>query len=310
MSSPKPTSWSRLIRFIATEDSKEHYGQPLDGDQDVGLCYSSGKVIKVRKLIGNGPLDPLSKLSEDQVLTVKQLLSPLSPNEVGAIRALGANYAQGDEDLREAKSKRPIIPILFHKPPKALSGPGQPILVPKLVENEADYEVELVVVISKDCKDVPPERALDYVLGYTLSNDVSARKRMFSVHQWGLGKGFDGWLPIGPVLVSSSHRQGLRDPDNVDLRTKINGEVVQDGNTSRMLWACAETISELSKGTTLEAGSIISMGTPPGEGFKKDPPRFLQDGDVCELWGGNGIGTLINPVRFQSRVGSPSRARL
>ncbi len=111
---------------------------------------------------------------------------------------------------------------------------------------------------------------------------------MFAVPQWGLGKSFDGWLPIGPTLVSASNPRGIQDPDNIHLTTKLNNRVMQDGNTSEMLWKTAETLSELSKGTTLERGSLVSMGTPPGEGFKREPKVWLKDGDTVQLWGSGG----------------------
>lgn len=154
------------------------------------------------------------------------------------------------------------------------------------------------VIISKPCKDVSPSRALDYVLGYTLTNDVSCRKRMFAVPQWGLGKSFDGHLPIGPCLVSPS---ALGDPEDVPLQTRVNGRLVQDGNTRDHLWGVAETIAELSAGTTLLPGDIISMGTPPGEGFKRNPQEWLKHGDECVVSGGRGLGSLRNWVRQEGK---------
>lgn len=143
-----------------------------------------------------------------------------------------------------------------------------------------------------------PAQALDYVLGYTLTNDVSSRKRMFSVPQWGLGKSFDTFLPIGPCLVSS---EALGDPEDVALRTEVNGKVMQDGHTRDHLWTVREAISELSQGTTLLPGDLISMGTPPGEGFKRNPPLFFQHGDVCVVQGNKGLGSLRNRVRIEGK---------
>lgn len=152
-----------------------------------------------------------------------------------------------------------------------------------------------MVIIGKTCRNVKRENAVEYILGYTLSNDVSARTRMFAVPQWGLGKSFDTFLPLGPCIVSAAS-QLLPEPDNVQLRTVVNGQTMQDGNTRDMLFGVAETIEWLSQGTTLEAGSIISMGTPPGEGFKRQPPIFFKHGDLCTVSGSHGLGSLTNSV--------------
>lgn len=295
-----PTSWWRLIRFIAREDGQTYFGQPLDDNLDIGVAYANqdppirANILYTHPLSGSAPLSGVTK-------TVSTLLPPLLPSEIPSIRALGANFVQPGQNSYDAIKKRPVIPILFYKPNAALSGPSQEIVIPNCAEGESDYEVELVVILRDSIKDATPQQAMDAVLGYTLSNDVSARTRMFAVPQWGLGKSFDGWLPIGPCLVSASNPKGIHNPDAVHLTTKLNNRIMQDGNTSDMLWKTAETLAELSKGTTLEAGSIVSMGTPPGEGFKRDPKVWLRDGDVCHLWGGGGLGSLINPVRGERR---------
>lgn len=301
--STEPTSWWRLIRFIAREDGQTYFGQPVDDTLDVGLAYADGSVPIRTNVLFTHPLssgDATAPLS-GVIRTVSTLLPPLLAHEVPAIRALGANFVQPGQDAYEAVQKRPVLPILFYKPSRALSGPGREIVIPPCAEEESDYEVELVVVLGRTIKDASPQEAMAAVLGYTLSNDVSARTRMFAVPQWGLGKSFDGWLPIGPTLVSASNSRGIHNPDDVHLTTKLNNTVMQDGNTSQMLWKTAETLAELSKGTTLDKGSIISMGTPPGEGFKRQPKVWLKHGDTCHLWGGNGLGSLINPVRSQGR---------
>lgn len=163
------------------------------------------------------------------------------------------------------------------------------------------------VVLGRTALNVSTSEALSYVLGYTLTNDVSSRKRMFAVPQWGLGKSFDGHLPIGPVLV---HPSRIGDPENISLQTTLNGETLQDGNTRHHLWTVAETISELSQGTTLPAGTLISMGTPPGEGFKRDPQRWLRHGDQVVVRGSNGLGSLINRVRDEDGGSGGVKAKL
>ncbi|CAO1627193.1 unnamed protein product [Sympodiomycopsis kandeliae] len=293
-------TWKRLITFIAAEDHETYSGEPTNDDQDIGLAYHRGERIQARILSSStpSPLDLNAQVS-DVIKTVKVLLPPLNASQVGTIRCLGANYVQPDQESapHAAKANRPKIPILFYKPLTCLSGPEKEISIPaaaKLDGDETDYEVELGVVIGKTALNVSPEEALSHVLGYTLTNDVSSRKRMFAVGQWGLGKSFNGYLPIGPVLVNPLT---LPNPENVQLQTILNDETVQNGNTEMHLWTVAETISELSQGTTLLPGTLISMGTPPGEGFKRKPQKWLRHGDQVVVKGDQGLGSLFNRVR-------------
>ncbi|PWN21715.1 hypothetical protein BCV69DRAFT_281652 [Microstroma glucosiphilum] len=291
--------WTRLIRFVAAEDHQIYTGQPLDDSLDIGQAYSSGQPIKARLLSAPSLLDdPLHATLSDQVRTVKALLPPLDPQRVGTIRALGANFVQPGQNEVEAKKNRPPIPILFYKPATALGGPEGEIVVPLVAReggvDQADYEVELGVVLSRPTKDITASEASAHILAYTLTNDVSFRKRMFAVPQWGLGKSFDGSLPIGPVLV---HPSLIPNPEDVRLKTEVNGKTVQEGSTSQHLWKVFETVAQLSQGTTLPAGTLISMGTPPGEGFKQNPPRWLKHGDLVVVSGDKGLGSLRNWVR-------------
>ncbi|CBQ72513.1 conserved hypothetical protein [Sporisorium reilianum SRZ2] len=294
-----PTAWWRLIRFVAREDGQTYFGQPVDDQLDVGVAYANAdppiraNVLYTHPLSGTAPLSGV-------IRTVSTLLAPLLPHEVPSIRALGANFVQPHQTPLDAIKNRPTMPILFYKPSTTLTGPGQDIVIPPCAAEEADYEVELVVVLGRSIKDASPAEAMSAVLGYTLSNDITARTRMFAVPQWGLAKSFDTWLPIGPCLISASNPRGIPNPDTIHLTTKLNNAVMQDGNTCDMLWKTAETLAELSKGTTLEAGSLVSMGTPPGEGFKRDPKVWLKHGDTLHLWGSAGLGSLINGVRAQA----------
>lgn len=254
--------WTRLIRFIAVEDGLTYSGEPqLPPTADIGAAFVAGEPpIKARVLVRDDPLDTSLRLLAE-LRTVARLLPPLDPQQhVASIRALGANFVQPGQDAAAAKGeKRPPLPIVFYKPKATIVGPGADIVLPKEAAEQTDWEVELVVVIGKPgCKDVSREEALDYVLAYTLSNDVSARKRMFAVPQWGLGKSFDTYFPLGPCLVSAASGQ-VGNPDNVQLKTVVNGQTMQDGNTREMLFGVAETIEWLSQGTTLEPGTIISM---------------------------------------------------
>jgi 2-keto-4-pentenoate hydratase/2-oxohepta-3-ene-1,7-dioic acid hydratase in catechol pathway len=176
-----------------------------------------------------------------------------------------------------------------------VQNPDDPIVVPKFLESEeVDYECELAVVIKKACKNVIREHALEYVLGYTCSNDVSARDWQLKKGggQWCRGKFFDTFGPLGPCLVTTDE---ITDPGNLNIRTILNGNVVQDSNTSDMEFDVARIIEFLSGSTTLLPGTVILTGTPPGVGMSQDPPRWLKEGDVVTIEI-EGIGKLTNPV--------------
>ena len=264
-------TWTRLIRFIAS-DGEEYFGEPVEGLQDVGLAYSRGEEIEAYP-VGGDVLGAGAVVWRDRKVRVSRLLAPLSASMVGTIRLLGANFAAPGAGAGAGAGGAPppvppVLPIVFYKPLTALSGPGAAIPIPACAAGESDYEAELVVVLGADAKDVPAATALDYVAAYTLANDISARKRMFAVPQWGLGKSFDHWLPLGPCLVHPSRL----DPRNVSLATTLNGAQMQNGNTAHMLWHVADTIAELSKGTTLQKGSIISMYVPSPLPSVSPPP--------------------------------------
>jgi 2-keto-4-pentenoate hydratase/2-oxohepta-3-ene-1,7-dioic acid hydratase in catechol pathway len=156
----------------------------------------------------------------------------------------------------------PKYPVLFYKPVTALTGPFDQIPVPALAQEAEglDYECELVAVIGKEARDVPESRALDYVLGYAVGDDVSHREWQLKRGggQWALGKGFDGWAPFGPGIVSSSL---IKDPQNLNISTKLNGQTVQQSSTKDMIFGVAQTIAFLSQGTTLLPGDLIFTGT-------------------------------------------------
>jgi len=324
--------WSRLIRFIAAEDGKAYSGEPqVPLNEDVAARFAEGSkgAIKVNVLPRDDPLDASLSPSSTEVRTVKKLLPLLDPKAIPSIRALGANFVQPGQVEAEAKSKRPPIPILFFKPPlTTVIGHGDAIRLPRELADQTDYEVELVVIIGTECKDVKREDALKYVLGYGIANDVSARKRMFAVGQWGLGKTADTYFPLGSTIVSKGRRSSLGDiaddlsqppqvssqvltnPEEVTLRTVLNGKEMQHGHTSQMLYGVAETIEWLSQGSTLHPGTIMSMGTPPGEGFKRDPPVFFKHKDECTISASHGIGSLSNPVVDESKELKTPKARL
>lgn len=207
----------------------------------------------------------------------------------GKIIGIGLNYSDHAE---ETGADIPEKPIVFAKYPNTIIGPGEAIRIPAVTE-QADYEAELAVVIGRSARHVDPGDALECVFGYMNANDVSSRDLQFSEGgQWTRSKSLDTFAPIGPYLVS---REDVPDPQNLSIKATLNGEVMQEGTTEKMIFSVAEVISFLSKGMTLEPGDIILTGTPPGVGVARDPQVFLKDGDevTIEI---EGLGVLTNPV--------------
>ena len=220
---------------------------------------------------------------------VKKLLAPVEPK---AIPCIGLNYRK---HAAEGGQPEPEFPVLFMKMPSTVQNPGDPILLPThLKSNSVDYECELAVVIGKSCKNVSKENALDYVLGYTCANDVSARdwQSKFGGSQWCRGKTFDTFCPLGPVLVTADE---IPNPNSLGIRTILNGKTMQDWNTDDMIFDVPTLIEFLSGSTRLEPGTVILTGTPHGVGFAQKPPLFLKEGDVITI-SIDGIGDLTNPV--------------
>jgi 2,4-diketo-3-deoxy-L-fuconate hydrolase len=205
------------------------------------------------------------------------------------IVAIGLNY---EDHAAETGAEIPDKPVVFTKYPNTIIGPGAPIRIPPITE-QVDYEAELAVVIGRRAKNVSESEALDYVFGYTNANDVSARDLQFSEGgQWTRSKSIDTFLPLGPYVAT---RDEVPDPQNLFIRAILNGETVQDGTTSRMIFSVAELVSFLSQGMTLEPGDVIITGTPPGVGMARDPQLWMKPGDEVSIEI-EGLGTLTNPV--------------
>jgi 2-keto-4-pentenoate hydratase/2-oxohepta-3-ene-1,7-dioic acid hydratase in catechol pathway len=226
---------------------------------------------------------------------VRLLLAPLDRPDIKTVRCLGLNYEQ---HAKESNMPLPKYPVLFYKPITSITGPFDPIPVHAGAQElpGLDYECELVAIIGRQAHNVSEAEALDYVLGYAVGNDVSHREWQIKRGggQWSLGKGFDGWAPFGPGIVS---RDLIKDPQNLRIGTKVNGKIVQDSTTKDMIFGVKETIAFLSKGTTLLPGDLIFTGTPQGVGMGRKPPLWLKDGDVVEV-SLAGIGTCTNKVEF------------
>jgi 2-keto-4-pentenoate hydratase/2-oxohepta-3-ene-1,7-dioic acid hydratase in catechol pathway len=216
-------------------------------------------------------------------------LAPVLPP---TIYCIGLNYRKHAEETGAAI---PQYPVLFIKSASALHHPDQPILIPTHApSHKVDYECELAVVIGRRAKNVRAAEALDYVLGYTCANDVSARDWQM---EWGggqfcRGKSFDTFCPLGPVLVTADE---IPDPNALDIRTTLNGQTVQSANTSDMIFDVPTLIEFLSADCTLEPGSVILTGTPSGVGAARKPPLWMQPGDEVRVEI-DGIGVLRNPL--------------
>jgi 2-keto-4-pentenoate hydratase/2-oxohepta-3-ene-1,7-dioic acid hydratase in catechol pathway len=221
-----------------------------------------------------------------------RLLPPVERPE--KVICIGLNYR---DHAAESGMAVPSEPIVFSKFPSALSGPGDEIVLPSS-STKVDYEAELVVVIGREARRLSVEQGMDAVFGYCCGNDVSARDWQLGKPggQWLMGKTFDGFAPIGPFIV---HKSQVPEPGNLRISMRLNGETVQDSNTSQMIFSIPEIVSYLSQGMTLRPGDLIFTGTPPGVGMGRNPPRFLQAGDECEVEI-EGLGVLRN--RFVSEA--------
>ncbi|EXJ85249.1 hypothetical protein A1O3_05924 [Capronia epimyces CBS 606.96] len=279
--------WTRFVRFVS-DDGNVYAGEPVDPEVDVGLACKQGTPVLARVLSSSSALDAEAKFT-GQELPVHKILAPLSADEVGTIRCIGVNYTDHGAELNFAV---PPVPIVFLKPNSALNDPSAPIVVPSFVA-DADFEVELCVVLGKECRNVTDDEALDYVLGYTTSNDVAARMAQTITTQFCHGKGFDTFAPVGPALV---HASAIPNPQQLEMRTTLNGQEMQHVTLDSMIFPVARIVSHLSQATTLPAGTIILTGTPGGIGHSRTPPVYLQHGDDLRLWISGGLGTLTNPI--------------
>jgi 2-keto-4-pentenoate hydratase/2-oxohepta-3-ene-1,7-dioic acid hydratase in catechol pathway len=237
-------------------------------------------------------LDRAPSLDGNRVLEEIHLERLLAPVEPVLLICIGLNYLEHAASLGVEKPKQPVI---VPKGLNAVVGPDVPIELPRFLRSDkVDYEGELAVVIGRDAKNVRSENALDYVLGYTIANDVSARDWQFEHGggQWSRGKNFDTFAPLGPWLVTPA---SLPDPSNLRISTWVNDELRQSSTTARMIFSVQELIAFLSGSSTLPAGTVILTGTPSGVGMKQTPPTWLKAGDVVRIEI-ESIGVLSSPV--------------
>lgn len=262
----------KIVRYLDSAE-KIHYG----------VEESSGETFRIQ-----GDIFARHSVTAEGA-QIKKLLAPVTPT---AILCIGLNYKH---HAAESHLPVPQFPVLFMKGPNALQHPGDPIQIPThLRSDEVDYECELGVVIGRTCKNIRRAQALDYVLGYTCANDVSARDWQVKRGggQWCRGKSFDTFAPLGPCLVTPDE---IPNPNALRIRTLVNGQTLQDWNTNDMIFDVPSLIEFLSGSTTLLAGTVILTGTPHGVGMAAKPPRWLKPGDTVTV-DIEKIGALTNPV--------------
>lgn len=279
-----------------SESNNETYGIVKDGQVSTKdeITYETGVPIpqSIRDFLFDGWYDEvkdrLSKLPYKENLSKFKLLAPI-PNPPKII-CLAFNYSDHADEQKVQPSEEPVI---FLKPHTALCGSDSEIICPNFV-TELDYEVELAIILGKKCKNVDENKAKDVIFGYMIFNDVSARDIQFSDKQFTRGKSFDTFAPCGPWITTADE---ITDAQNLQIQTKINGELRQNSSTSKMLLKIPEIISKLSKVMTLEKGDIISTGTPAGVVLKNPNLEYLKNGDEIEMEIEN-LGTLKNIVKF------------
>jgi 2-keto-4-pentenoate hydratase/2-oxohepta-3-ene-1,7-dioic acid hydratase in catechol pathway len=252
----------------------------------------------LRDYIALAPHERIAWHSSDALIPLAELdlVVPIHPSR--NVFCVGRNYLEhAKEGARAAgrELKLPNVPTFFTKAPTAIAGPGQELELSAAVSSEYDFEAELAVVIGARCKDVPEERALDVVFGYTALNDVTARDLQRDHLQWFKGKSLDATCPLGPWVVTPEE---IGDPQALRVGFRLSGVEKQRGTTADMIFSIPRIIAELSKGMTLLPGDVIATGTPDGVGFARTPPEFLRDGDVMEVEVEK-IGVLRNVVRIR-----------
>jgi len=251
--------------------------------RDERRCWAVVEGAVVEPIAGE-PFGGCQRTGEQWSLSEVRLLPPVEPRQIVAI---GLNYG---EHAREGGKEVPKAPLVFIKTANTVIGPDEAIVLPEMAPAEVDYEAELVVVIGKQAKEVSVAEARDYVLGYTCGNDVSARDcQMRLDRQWARAKCFDTFGPLGPWIETEL------DPSRCDIRSTLNGQVMQESNTSDMVFSCEELVSYVSRCMTLYPGSVIFTGTPAGVGCTREPAVFLRAGDVITVEI-EGIGCLSNRV--------------
>lgn len=278
----------RLIRFGPVGQEKPGLWQ-ADRVVDLRAIFSEIPDIGER-FFKDGWLQRIQQIEDPGQEMDVRLGCPLC--RPSKIICLGLNYLDHNE---ESGFEKPQRPILFSKTPNALTGPFDPIMLPQSCD-QIDWEVELAVVIGRTGKRIAAEDALDYIAGFSVLNDVSGRQAQFSDSQWFRGKSFDTFAPMGPALVTIDEIENFQ---NLKLTARVNGKIMQDGNSADMIFDIPTIIAFISQDITLWPGDIISTGTPSGVGIFRDPPVLLKAGDVVECRVEN-VGTIRNTIEAES----------
>ncbi|KAI6083030.1 fumarylacetoacetate hydrolase [Hypoxylon rubiginosum] len=288
-------SWVRLIRFV-DENGQEHYGDAcIEKDSELAEKLKAGNLYAI-KLEGE---PPFGRVTKGERVQVKSLLDILKPEDVPIVRCIGLNYIK---HIQEGGRKPPPYPSVFIKPSTSIAGSAEDIPIPKIAQDGTlDYEGELALVIGKSGKNIPEASVLEYVAGYCVANDVSARgwqrdpAKAGGVPQWCFSKGFDKFAPLGPMLVSPAL---VGTANDLHLQTFVNGEERQNTSTGDLLFGVEKIVSFCSQGTTLEAGTVILTGTPSGVAMGMKEPKYLNDGDVVEVRISQ-LGCVRNKMAFE-----------
>lgn len=291
------------MRLVTYTDGMDQKIGAVVADEVIDLAAASGGTLPstMLELISGGDAalhrarEVVSAATRSIPLGSVQLLAPI-PQPPRNVMCVGWNYLEHFEEgqgRRGQVDEMPEYPTFFTKLPTTVIGPQQEVQLDPRISTKLDYEVELALIIGRSGRDIPPERAMEYVFGYTIANDVSVRDvQRRHGQQWFRGKSMDTHCPMGPWIVTADE---VPNPHALRLSCKVNGETKQNSSTQYMVFQIPRLIQELSLGTTLVPGDVVLTGTPPGVGFARTPPEYLQAGDVMEL-SIESIGTLTNPV--------------
>jgi 2-keto-4-pentenoate hydratase/2-oxohepta-3-ene-1,7-dioic acid hydratase in catechol pathway len=245
------------------------------------LCELSGNFRSLADIANAAPVEARLQMAD-------VVFGPVVPDPEKVI-CIGLNYRDHAEETNHAL---PEVPNVFAKYSNTLIGDGQAIVI-SAATSKVDYEAELAFIIGRRAKEVSEQDALSYVAGYTIFNDVSARDYQLRTSQWTLGKSFDTFGPVGPALVTKDE---VPNPHSLGIRLRIGDELLQDSNTSEMIFNVPALVAHLSSAMTLEPGDIVATGTPAGVGFTRKPPRFLRPGETVRVEI-DSLGVLQNPIR-------------
>ena len=298
----------KIVSFYRGADKAPHTGCQLNDTDILDFCHPAAELPQPTELLGWFDTDSESHkaalglgqkaLSDEACAASLRAAGAISTREEccitapiprpGKIICIGLNYRDHAE---ESGMDVPTSPVCFSKFPNSVIGPGAEVIIPP-GSVESDYEAEFGIVIGKQATRVSEADAMEHVLGYVCINDVSARDFQFADGQWQRGKSPDTYCPMGEAVVT---RDEIADPHNLRIQLRLNGDTMQDSSTNQLVFGVEALVSFLSQWTTLDPGDVIPTGTPPGVGFARKPPVYIQPGDVMEVEI-EGLGILKNPV--------------